>query len=56
MKIALICDMHMPKDENSIQWQFFLKSIEKIKKDGINTVTDCRKSPDNSGLFLHFVV
>lgn len=38
MKIALICDMHMPKDKNSIQWQFFLKSIEKIKKDGINTI------------------
>lgn len=38
MKIALICDMHMPENKNSIQWNFFRKSVEKIKKDGIDTV------------------
>lgn len=31
MKIALICDMHMPQDKNSIQWSFFTKVLKKLR-------------------------
>jgi len=30
--------MHMPKNKNSIQWDFFIKAVERLKEDEIRTV------------------
>lgn len=38
MRIAIICDLHMPGNKSSIQWDFFMKVIGKLKEDEIRTV------------------
>ena len=38
MKIAFICDIHMPQNINSPQYAFFLRAVKQLKKDGIKTV------------------
>ena len=38
MKIAFICDTHLPNDTNSSQYVYLKKIIGKIKEDGIETV------------------
>lgn len=38
MKIAFICDTHLPNDTNSAQYVYLKKIIEKMKEDGIETV------------------
>ena len=32
MKIAIMCDMHMPKREDAVQYEYFLEAVEDIKK------------------------
>ncbi len=38
MKIAFICDTHVPNGENSPQYAFLLRAIERIKEDNIDKV------------------
>ncbi len=38
MKIALICDIHMPENIHSPQYAFFARAAKQVKEDGIKTV------------------
>ena len=38
MKIAFICDTHLPNNTSSAQYVYLTKIIEKMKEDGIETV------------------
>ena len=38
MKIAFICDTHLPNNTSSAQYVYLTKTIEKMKEDGIETV------------------
>lgn len=38
MKIAVVCDIHMPDNINSFQNDFFMRAVSQMKKDGIKTV------------------
>ena len=40
MKIAFICDMHLPESKNSPQYAFFRFALEQMRRDGINTVVN----------------
>ena len=40
MKIAFICDTHLPESKNSPQYAFLKRAVAKMKEDGIETVVD----------------
>ena len=40
MKIAFICDTHLPESKNSLQYAFLKRAVAKMKEDGIETVVD----------------
>ena len=40
MKIAFLCDMHLPESKLSPQYEFFLRATEQLRRDGIMTVVN----------------
>lgn len=40
MKIAFICDMHLPESKNSPQYAFFNRAMEQMRCDNISTVVN----------------
>ena len=40
MKIAFICDMHLPESQNSPQYVFFKRAVSRMRRDNIKTVVN----------------
>lgn len=40
MKIAFVCDIHLPKSKESPQYVFFKRAVEKIKLDGVKVLVN----------------
>lgn len=40
MKIAFLCDTHLPESKNSPQYEFFRRAVEQMHRDGVNTVVN----------------
>ena len=40
MKIAFVCDIHLPKSKESPQYVFFKRAVEKIKLDGVKILVN----------------